>query len=517
MNDQRLFFSFLKVMRRKLWLDRSVSLFYFVMLATACAVAVWVMLGRIIVILHMDMKIWVTCALGLLVWFAVVLFRRPSWKEAAQVYDSYGLDDRVVTMLGFLDEDSTMIRLQREDTIQAMKRALANVKARRLRWFYWKRAVPAAVVAGLVGIGLVYPNEVMEKAGQMEKENQIVTEKKQEVKRFVKEQKDEVKPKAKEELEALKEEVAKARKAEDVMDEMLEAEAKLTELRKQAEASRDQLQRMEDSLESAGLRSMASALRQRDGAALAKALETKLDGLSEEEKKQLMEKLRELAGAGGAESPDALEKKLAEMMKSAGGLQALADAQRKLQGMARGMNRKMAAAGLAKPGRLAFGGGGSSLPGGSGQPGAGGSGKGGAGAKSGSGKKGAGGGGKGGSGSGKGSGNGSGGGSGTGGSGSGAAPGNGAGFGVGSRELLTVPKKLDGQENREVDTGELGDGKNTKQTAPQSPVLPGQVRPYEKVYGEYQSSYRQSTERMDLPGHLQSVVKNYFSDLKPNP
>ncbi|HEX7064597.1 MAG TPA: hypothetical protein VF199_05965 [Bacillales bacterium] len=539
MNDQRLFFSFLKVMRRKLWLERAVSLFYIVLPITVGAVVAWVLLGRFIVILHLDVKVWMTSALGLLVWFAVALYKRPSWKEAARHYDSYGLDDRVVTMLGFLDDDSEMIRLQRKDAIRAMKDALSDVKARQLRWFYWKQAVLVFAVGIMVAFGLAYPNDVMEKAAQMEKENQIVTEKKQEVKQFVKEQKDEVKPKAKEELEALKKEVAKARKAGEMMDEMLEAEAKLAELRKQAKASQDKLRRMESGLESAGLHGMASALRQRDRAALAKALQAKLKGLSEAEKKQLMEKLQKLAKAAGAgvgsgkqeeaageKSRAALEKKLAEMMKAAGGLQALADAQRKLQEMAKGLNRKMAAAGLAQPGKLAFGGGGGSMPAGSGQPGAGGSGKGGAGGKkSGSGKTGSGSGGEG-SGSGAGgasggkgrggSGSGSGSGSGTGGTGSGVAPGNGAGFGVGSRELLTVPKNLEGQENREVDTGKLGEGKSTKQVAPQSPILPGQVRQYEQVYGEYQSSYRQSMERMNLPGHLQSVVKNYFSELEPN-
>ncbi|HET7581067.1 MAG TPA: hypothetical protein VFK33_17445 [Bacillales bacterium] len=542
MNNHRLFFTLLKVMRRKLWMERAVSLFYSVLLAAVCAVAVWAVLGRFVVILHLDVKIWVTCGIGLVVWLAATVYRRPSWVEAARAFDSHGLDDRVVTMLGFLDDDSEMIRLQREDTLKMMKASLDDVKAQRIRWLYWKRAVPSVVVVGAVVIAFIYPNGVMKEAAKAEKENKIVSEKKKEVEQFVKKQRDEVKPKAKEELEALKKEVAKAREAGNVMDEMLEAEAKLAELRKRSAGSEQELRRMETKLKSAGLRGMASALRERDPAALRKrmkALKEKLSELDGDERKKLAETLREMAKAAGAaggstakESTQALQGKLEKMMKAAGGLQALADAQRKLQEMARGLNRQMAAAGLAKPGKLAFGGGGGSMPMGSGQPSEGGSGakSGGAGGKkSGSGKKGAaGGGGKaggsggmGGTGGGQGSGNGggaggSGGGSGTGGTGSGAAPGNGAGFGVGSRELLTVPKKLEGKVNKEVDTGELGKGKSTKQVAPQSPVLPGQVRPYEKVYGEYQSTYRQSMERMDLPGHLQSVVKNYFSDLNPD-
>jgi len=35
------------------------------------------------------------------------------------------------------------------------------------------------------------------------------------------------------------------------------------------------------------------------------------------------------------------------------------------------------------------------------------------------------------------------------------------------------------------------------------------------VYGQYEQSYRESVERMDLPGYLEDVVKDYFSELNP--
>ncbi|HET7521721.1 MAG TPA: hypothetical protein VFJ73_00215, partial [Bacillales bacterium] len=343
------------------------------------------------------------------------------------------------------------------------------------------------------------------------------------------------------ELSRLKKKVAKTEKAEDLMDQLLEAEQKLGRLKKEAAENQNTLQRLEKKLENQNLQGLAQALRQRNLAALKQQMQAimeKIDGVSDKEKQELLQALQnaaEAAGQKGKISDDpqqslaALQKQLAKMIKSAGGLQALANAQQQLQHLAKGLNQQMIAAGLAPSGALAFGGNGS-LPMGVGQPGSknGNSSKGGSGSKGGKGSgSGSGTGSGSGFGSGSGSGSGSGGrsgsgsgtgpgsGGGTGGSGSGKG-GNGAGFGQGGRNMLTVPENLNGKRNREVDTGELGEGRSEKQIAPGSPILPGQLRPYEEVYGHYETTYRQSMERMDLPEHLQSIVKNYFSDLAPD-
>lgn len=546
MNNRRLFFSLLAVMKRKLWLARAISLFYFVLLAVACVAALLSACARFFVFLHLDAAIWITCGFGFLVWLAVVVYRRPTWEEAAHGFDSYGLDDRVATMLAFLDDESEIANLQRSDTLKAMKVALGKVKAQKTRWFYWRRAVPIVVLVVAVGLGFAFPNHVMEKASQMEKEKKIVHEKKDEVNRFVDKKQDKVNPEAKKELKKLRTDVAKSKKPDDLMDNMLEAEKQLDKMKKQSAANEQKLQRLEQLLKGSDLQGVRNALGQRDANALKQqmqALMKKINGANGNKQKKLLEQLQKLAEAAGQkgkvsddpqQSLAALQKQLEKMMKSADGLKDLASAQTQLQNLAKGMNQQMAAAGLSQSGKLAFGGD-HSMPMDNGQTGSGdhdsktngkgsGSGNGsgaaysGNGSKSGTGKgsnSGSGNGSGAGSGSGSGSGKGKGTGSGTGGKGSGSG-GSGAGHGTGNRNLLTVPKKLHGKVNKKVDAGKLGKGKSTKQLAPQSPIVPGKVRSYERVYGNYQSNYRESTDRMNLPGHLQTIVKDYFSEIAPD-
>ncbi|HWJ76600.1 MAG TPA: hypothetical protein VNR61_00800, partial [Niallia sp.] len=128
--------------------------------------------------------------------------------------------------------------------------------------------------------------------------------------------------------------------------------------------------------------------------------------------------------------------------------------------------------------------------------------------------------GSGGNGSGQGNGNGSGQGNGTG-SGKGNGQGNGsggsgAGLGSGSRELLTIPEKVNGKQNQEVDTGKLGEGKQGELQEGEGPVLKGSITPYEQVFSKYEKAYRESTARYNLPKDLENIVKNYFTDIKPN-
>ena len=102
----------------------------------------------------------------------------------------------------------------------------------------------------------------------------------------------------------------------------------------------------------------------------------------------------------------------------------------------------------------------------------------------------------------------------TGGSGNGI--GSGAGLGQGSRELLTIPEKTVGKENKEIDGGQLGEGTAVEQSEGSGPVLKGTIRPYEEVFGEYEKSYRESSDRYQLPGNLEKIVQSYFTTIDPN-
>ena len=80
---------------------------------------------------------------------------------------------------------------------------------------------------------------------------------------------------------------------------------------------------------------------------------------------------------------------------------------------------------------------------------------------------------------------------------------------------MTVPDRIGGQNNQSVENGPLGQGSGEQEISGQSPAVRGSARPYSEVYGEYEQAYRESVDRMALPGNLENVVKNYFSELNP--
>lgn len=100
------------------------------------------------------------------------------------------------------------------------------------------------------------------------------------------------------------------------------------------------------------------------------------------------------------------------------------------------------------------------------------------------------------------------------GQGSGGGLGSGAGLGSGDRNLLSVPNRIGGSSETTVDSGPLGEGNPAEEQKGPVPVTKGTVRPYEEVIGEYQESYMDSTERMQLPKDLQEVVESYFTSIQ---
>ncbi len=110
-------------------------------------------------------------------------------------------------------------------------------------------------------------------------------------------------------------------------------------------------------------------------------------------------------------------------------------------------------------------------------------------------------------------------GGGTGGGGAGAGQGqgggNGAGAGLGSggRALVTTPRDLAGSGNVQQDGGPATGG--SVQRGGSSPVFDGVSRPYEEVYSDYAAEAKESLKRGDLPQSLQSLVENYFIEIDP--
>ena len=115
-------------------------------------------------------------------------------------------------------------------------------------------------------------------------------------------------------------------------------------------------------------------------------------------------------------------------------------------------------------------------------------------------------------GSGQGSGSGSGQGSGTG-QGTGGQGGLRGGSGSGGRDLIAVPQRVGEANEQTVDSGILNEGESIKEKGP-VPATKGEIRPYVDVIGTYEESYRQSTERLQLPNDLQQMVQQYFTEIE---
>lgn len=97
--------------------------------------------------------------------------------------------------------------------------------------------------------------------------------------------------------------------------------------------------------------------------------------------------------------------------------------------------------------------------------------------------------------------------------GKGNGTGSGAGLGQGSRELLSIPKRIGKMEDITVDGGPLGSGESKQQKGAVH-ATKGTVVPYEEVISEYKNSYFESSERLQLPKDLQAIVQSYFSSIE---
>lgn len=100
------------------------------------------------------------------------------------------------------------------------------------------------------------------------------------------------------------------------------------------------------------------------------------------------------------------------------------------------------------------------------------------------------------------------------GQGAGRGLGPGAGLGAGGRDLLSIPNRIGGSSETTVDGGPLGEGDPAEEQKGPVPVTKGTVRPYEEVIGQYEGSFMESTERLQLPRDLQEVVESYFTSIQ---
>lgn len=525
MDEKKQFLSLLNIPKRKLLIEHFTRYVHSGLFLAVISTFIISLVARFFVVLHLNEIMMIVSGIILLTAVVIAFFKKPDNYDAAALFDDYVTEDRVTTALTYLQKDKTAwSQLQRRDALSYMKKLSPKIRERKLKLFFWKVIFTMLFLMCLTTISVFTPNDVMKIAEQQEIDEQITKESKEEIKKI-----SVMKDKANEHLEELKKQTKDLKDSEVLLKKLMAKEASLDKEKKDGLHRKQQLENLAEEVKD--FKELSDGLKKEDAEKINKALDQlmeKFADLTEQQQNTLENMISEATGKkvnNVAELTEeqikeltaSLEKQLDKLIESAQSINQLAMLQEQVKQLATSLNQNMTNAGLSHSNQLAFA---SQNPsnqnkGNSDQKQKGQTQKGNAKGQnpneSGQGK-----GNGGGSGSGKGSGNGSGtgSGSGSGSGGSGNGTGSGAGLGQGSREL-TIPEKIDGKETVENDFGQLGEGNGEQQMAPEAPVLNGTVHSYEEVYGNYEHAYRESVERMDLPGYLEDVVKDYFSDLNP--
>ncbi|MBX9972373.1 hypothetical protein [Cytobacillus firmus] len=515
----------LKPVKRQLLFQLIVKEFQVFLLSAAVLTFFLMMAARFFVIPFLQNYLLLILFLSALYAAFRIWKRRPDMTQAASLYNTFVAEDRVITAYSFLHDDGILARLQLADAVKHMKKVHHQVLVRKKTYILPKPFLMFLSFLGLAVLLYMIPGEKMELALKQEKEIKIVEEAKEKLEKKAEKEKN---PEVKKALEEAKDKIAEKKSAEEALKELAK-QTKSLELKAMKEKEKSlALENMKNDLDKSGLEQLSRMLKEKDLASFREEL-SKLDKQRTELDEDQRNTLKELTGSEvplSEEELSSLLDQLEKALQSEEFVKQLAAAQDALQRSGISLQQQMAANGMT-PGQLAFAPPGQ--PGSSGnasntpqqgqqnnsnqqnkQNQAGNSSNSGNGSGSGSGS---------GSGNGNGSGNGSGSGSGTGagsGSGSGSGLGGGAGLGQGSRDLLTIPSGMEGKTNIENDNGSLAQGSPGQQLEGEGPVLKGNIRPYSEVFGNYEKSYRQSTDRYKLPADLEEIVKNYFTSIDPD-
>lgn len=417
---------------------------------------------------------------ALMIGFMTIIFtiiwmvlKRVRKKEALIKLDAFYPYNELVTALSFKIEEHPLVESILEKSLKESEEAFARFKKRPKQ--LWSKKALIGILFTVMAIVLlsVFPAETQQEAKVVEKEREIVKELEKEVA-----------------------ELEKKAKSKEVKKEMKELLEKLKEVETSEEALKEVVKKQKElKLEEQKLKEQMLSENNAEG----------LEGLTEEQLEQLKELAElhsELAkGANNTQSAlgkigkpvsFALQNAISQEVNSqsenesgtgssgqgstGNGSQENGDSNSSNEGQGNGNSNQGQSSGQGQ--------------GGSGN----GQGQGGQGQSSGSGQ----------GGGGLGSSSGAGGG------------GSGAGSGAGDRSLLSIPERIGGSSDPTIDGGPLGGGEPIGEQKGPVPVTKGTIRPYEEVIGQYEDSYMESSERLQLPKDLQQIVESYFSQVQSN-
>ncbi|UOE96216.1 hypothetical protein [Alkalihalobacillus sp. LMS39] len=503
MDEKGQFLMLLQEVKKRLWVHHIIR---FIQLGFLCAIGTIFFISivaRYVLVSHLSLWFVSSTTVVTIIILVLILKKRPSTLKAAMLFDNEVKENRVITAFSFIHDTKELTVFQRRDAVLAMKKTKQQVLNKQKVPFQWKELTVALLLLAATVTSFLFPSERMLAASELEKTIEIANEAKEDLKEIAEEEP--LTEKVKDLIETLKDEVKESETAEELLETLLDNEKLVDEVKLELQEKEQELKELSDTFQENELQDISNAIDSLDNEALQEALNKLNDlALTDEQKQALVNMHEQLTGKemGNAEdlSPEELAEmleelaeKLTELLEAGLDLETIIAMQNNLQAVANNVNANLGKAGLPSKPSLSFADSNSSGQSNSDQEGTG----------DGEGQS---------EGSGNGNSNGNGNGSGQGGNGTGAGSGNGAGTGQGSRELVTIPERIDGKTNLETDGGELGTGTSEKQQS-NAPVLKGSTRPYQEVIGQYEESYRESMDRMQLPRHLEGVVRDYFTEL----
>lgn len=443
--------------------------------------------------------------------FIISLFMTPKNQSAAMLIDSKGLNERAITALELIDDDSKISHMQKKDALYHIK----NIDFKKEIKIMMPKKVLAicSLLAVLILISGFIPNPMNEKAEELHSVKKQIQNQQKEIEEIIKkvENNNKIsmvqKKEAKEQLSELKKEMSKSKDVNETQKAIQRTENKIDMLKqKYTDAGMDKI--IDTFSKNKATKDLADTLKSGDRDKIKKDLKdiTKsLQNLKEDDIKKLSQSLGELSEAlkANPELSEAFYEFAQKMEEGEFGdleneMEALGDEITKL--MENGEFQKTMDEAMKQIRSSA-----SQNQGGQGQGGQG----------QGQGAQGQGQGGQGqGGGAGSGSGN-----DGDGMTNEGGSSGLGnkgtTGGQIKEYEKVFAPKLLGGEGEKDILQGSKGEGGQTKiYKTEQGMTIQGEMQPYKQVIGKYKEQAFQNIEGSEIPQGMQDIVKDYFTSLE---
>lgn len=489
MNERKTLNGFIRKARKSLMLEKTIPILQYGLLLMIIVCALVLIVSRLFVFpYYRD----VTYTLAIAVFILTIIFiwiKRVRQNEALIKLDEYYPNNELVTSLSFKDDENPLVKSLLQKAVAVSQASFEKFKQRKKRMWKPPVLISTVLMLILVGILIVFPSETQREAVAIEKEKEIIKDLKKEITKLEKKVENKENKKQLEELKNKLNEVDSAEKA------LREAVKKQKELKLQEQKL---LQKNADN-------------KGKDG-----------NGLTDEQKEQLKELAKiqkdlnenlqgaksQLSQFGKSISKD-LQNELASLSNSNNSINQNNQSNQNNQNNSNNQNNNSNNQNNSSSNNNNFNNNNSNNNNNNNNNNSNNQNNGNNNQNNGNGN---------GSGNGNGNGNNNGNGNGIGGRGigigNGAGTGSGAGLGQGGRELVAIPKRIGEKGDTTVDGGPLGSGESAGQQKGKVNATKGTVRPYQEVIGDYKNSYFESSERLQLPQDLQTIVQSYFSSIE---